>query len=348
MKKLSLILMTLLCGCSVIQPVEHKAPQIHMKEGHYILDRSEEGLKKFYEVIDEEGVEVEVNVTFDENDVLCVDAVNEYGKSANVCKQYEAYDLEFDYDYENSSLDTILQTYMSDKNISDDIYYFYYNTVTEEQFTYRENEVFLAASTIKVPMCIAWTDLIQEGILSYDSTLYYDPSLYEASGYDLTNFYPIGSRVPLSLIMENSIVYSDNSCANMMLVYYNQYKDQTFREWLAQYSPTDVSNSFYHSNEATAGLMLNVMKKLYSQRDQYQKIIEDMKVAAEGEYMQLNDYPFDVAQKYGDYSIYEHTMGIMFTNQPILVGIFTDLEPYGSQVIADMSKIMAEYAIAHN
>lgn len=180
------------------------------------------------------------------------------------------------------------------------------------------------------------------------TTLYYDPSLYEISYPDLTEFYPLKSQVPLSVVLENAIVYSDNSCANMMFVYYKNYADETFRQWFAHLSPTAVPDDFNYTNKATVGLMLNTMKKLYREQDKYQKIIENMKIASEGEYIKQNEYSFEVTQKYDLFEEYQHAMGLMETHQPILVGVFTTLYPEGTEVIADMSKIMAEYAIAND
>ena len=49
-----------------------------------------------------------------------------------------------------------------------------------------------------------------------------------------------------------------------------------------------------------------------------------MKIAAKGRYIQSNHFDFEVAQKYGEYDKYEHTMAILYKEEPILVGIFTE------------------------
>lgn len=54
--------------------------------------------------------------------------------------------------------------------------FFYYNTVTHETLLYREDEMMLAASTIKVPVVMAWIDLIEQGVVSWDTKLVYQTS----------------------------------------------------------------------------------------------------------------------------------------------------------------------------
>ena len=68
-----------------------------------------------------------------------------------------------------------------------------------------------------------------------------------------------------------------------------------------------------------------------------------MKRAASGRYIQANHFDFEVAQKYGEYDRYEHTMEILYQRDPVLVGVFTELAGEAAKrTIADLSKIMAE------
>ena len=56
------------------------------------------------------------------------------------------------------------------------------------------------------------------------------------------------------------------------------------------------------------------------------------------------DY-FDIAQKYGEYDKYEHAIAIVYSKQPILIGIYTELWNNGAkEIIKDLSRIMVDYA----
>lgn len=97
-----------------------------------------------------------------------------------------------------------------------------------------------------------------------------------------------------------------------------------------------------------ASMMLNVMKALYDDSLKYADIIENMKNALPNDYFKGNECDFEVAHKYGNYDIYRHDMGIFYTSEPFLAGVFTqNIEEIASQVIADISKIMVEYNIVH-
>lgn len=234
--------------------------------------------------------------------------------------------------------------YLEKHQIKDKVSFFVYNTVTTETVLYREDVMMLAASTIKVPVVMAWIDLIEQGVVSWDTKLVYQKHHYEESDDKaLYDNYAFGDEVPLKECMELAIVYSDNPSNHMMREYIKKYTGRTFRKMFAQYSCKSVSDEFYHRNLMNAEIMLEVMKRLYLNSEKYSVLIEWMKHAAEGRYIQSNHFEFEVAQKYGEYDCYEHTMAILYTKEPVLVGIFTELAgDLAKQVIRDISRIIVE------
>lgn len=242
-------------------------------------------------------------------------------------------------------LENKIITYLKENQIEDKVSLFYYNPLSKEKYLYREDEIFLAASTIKVPVVMAWLQLIEQNKVDDYIQLQYCPRHYEESDekalYDLISF---NETAPLSLCMKLAIVYSDNPSNHMMKEYYQNYSNLSFREWFAGFSKKAVNEEFYIKNQATAAIMLEVMKELYDNPEMYSSLIEDMKIAAKGRYIQANNFDFEVAQKYGEYMQYEHTMAILYMEEPILVGIFTELAlDNAKQVIQELSKIMALY-----
>lgn len=237
-----------------------------------------------------------------------------------------------------------MNEYLKGHKIEDKVSLFYHKPSTGETYLYREDVMMLAASTIKVPVVMAWTDLIHKGIASYDTKLKYCERHYEESDAKaLYDKYSYGDEAPLSECMELAIVYSDNPSNHMMREYYKDYTGMTFRQWFAQFSKKPVEDEFYTRNLISAEIMLEVMKKLYTHQDQYALLIERMKNAAKGCYIQSNEFDFEVAQKYGEYDIYEHTMAILYQKEPVLVGIFTELAgDRAKKVIRDLSRIMAQ------
>ena len=236
-----------------------------------------------------------------------------------------------------------IENYLKEHQIEDKVSLFYHKPSTGETYAYREDAMMLAASTIKVPVVMAWTDLVHQGIASYDTKLKYCERHYEESDAKaLYDSYAYGDSAPLKECMELAIVYSDNPSNHMMREYYKNYTGMTFREWFAQFSNKPVEEEFYTRNLISAEIMLEVMKCLYANQDQYAQLISWMKIAAEGKYIQSNNFDFEVAQKYGEYDRYEHTMAILYQKEPVLVGVFTELAgDLAKKTIHDLSRIMA-------
>ena len=237
-----------------------------------------------------------------------------------------------------------IEKYLKEHQIEEKVSLFYHKPSTDETFLYREDVMMLAASTIKVPVVMAWMDLIRQNQVAYETRLEYGERHYEESDakalYDTYNY---GDKVSLKECMELAIVYSDNPSNHMMREYIKDYLGISFREWFAQFSEKTVNEEFYTRNLMNAGIMLNVMKRLYAHQEQYSLLISWMKDAAKGKYIQSNHFDFEVAQKYGEYDRYEHTMAILYQEDPVLVGIFTELAgDRAKKVIQELSKIMAQ------
>ena len=236
-----------------------------------------------------------------------------------------------------------IEQYLKEHQIEDKVSLFCHKPSTGETYVYREDVMMLAASTIKVPVVMAWMDLVERSVVSHDTKLEYCERHYEESDAKaLYDSYAYGDSVPLKECMELAIVYSDNPSNHMMREYYKNYTGMTFREWFAQFSNKPVEEEFYTRNLISAEIMLEVMKRLYTNQDQYAQLISWMKIAAEGKYIQSNNFDFEVAQKYGEYDRYEHTMAILYQKEPVLVGVFTELAgDLAKKKIHDLSRIMA-------
>ena len=236
-----------------------------------------------------------------------------------------------------------IEQYLKEHQIEEKVSLFYHKPSTDETYVYREDVMMLAASTIKVPVVMAWMDLVERNVVSYDTKLEYCERHYEESDAKaLYDSYAYGESAPLKECMELAIVYSDNPSNHMMREYYKNYTGMSFREWFAQFSKKPVEDEFYTRNLISAEIMLEVMKRLYAHQNQYAQLISWMKIAAEGQYIQSNRFDFEVAQKYGEYDRYEHTMAILYQKEPVLVGVFTEIAgDLAKKTIRDLSRIMA-------
>ena len=216
--------------------------------------------------------------------------------------------------------------------------FFYYNVNKKKYYFYNENKYFTAASTVKVPVAIYYYTKINNGEMSLDDTLTYKSGNFEAGGGDVTNKYKAGSFIPLSVLLEELIVDSDNTANNILISNIGWSK---YRYEIAKLSDRDLASNFYSSNVTCPGYAYDVMNYLYNNSDKYPKLMEDMKKSSFGKY--LKEYlDYDVAHKYGSYGGYVHDYGIIYGKDTYLVGVFTKNINNAPTMIANIGKRLVE------
>lgn len=327
---------------------EVTAPVITFIDKTRIMEDDLNQLDQLYTVESESIISINHEYTIEDDTIeVCASSYDESETRAIACKQYEFYEPVWFKDT-SMTLQKRIEDYLIENEVnSDNIAYFYYDTVSQEDISFHEQQIFLAASTVKVSLVMAYQDLIDEGKISSDDELYFADYHYEASYNDLIKYYPIGSTVPVSVLMEWAIQYSDNSATYILMTNYKKYSGIDFRHYLAdEFAQQELTESFYIENQISAQIQENVLKKLIANADKYTKLINDMNQAYPDSLIKANDYKYEVYHKYGYYDVYLHDMAIVGTEQPILIGIFTQYELNG-QLITDIASIMIEYNLIH-
>lgn len=221
---------------------------------------------------------------------------------------------------------------------SDNFGFFYYNVNRRKYYFYNEKKYFTAASTVKVPVALYYYTKINNGEMSLNDTLTYKAGNFEAGGGDVTNKYKAGSAIPLSVLLEELIVDSDNTANNILISNIGWSK---YRYEIAKLSDRDLASNFYSSNVTCPGYAYDVMNYLYNNSDKYPKLMEDMKKSSFGKY--LKEYlDYDVAHKYGSYGGYVHDYGIIYGKDTYLVGVFTKNINNAPTMIANIGKRLVE------
>ena len=158
------------------------------------------------------------------------------------------------------------------------------------------------------------------------------------------SLYSVGDKVPLDLLLEQSIVNSDNTAVNILiknLGYSNARHDIT------KYSDEVFPDDFYSSNITSAAYSYDVINYLYEHQEEYEKLISDMKKSSMGIYLKKYIEDYEVGHKYGSYSSYVHDYGIVYTNSPYLVGVFTKGITNSDETIALISKDILDYNLGN-
>ena len=236
----------------------------------------------------------------------------------------------------DTKIEQLINEIRIENNLNEDNFYFFFYNLEEKTFYfYNENAYFTAASTIKVPVAMLYYDKIEEGEINLSDTLLYNNDDYEAGGGSTAADYRVGERIPLSYLLEQTIVNSDNTALNILIgnIGYTQCKEE-----LTKYSDVELLGDFYTSNIANVSYYYDVLQYLYENTDKYSELIEYMKISSGGGYLKANLPQYEVAHKYGSYDGYVHDYGIIYGQNTYLIGVFTKGIANASNLIADIGE----------
>ena len=201
------------------------------------------------------------------------------------------------------------------------------NTVTGEEQYFNGDQYMVSGSMYKVPMNMIFTEKVHNGELSWGSFV---------GGYRY------------EYCLHATIVDSNNEVARGMWEYLGGY--QPYRHILAPYmgeDPETVDEKFYENNFSTPRQNIYALKLLQTESERFPRVIDEMLQAEPHKYFKLHDHSIDIAHKYGYYAegsrLYLNDCGILFTEEPACIVLFTDTvaEPY--KLLADFCDLMIDY-----
>ena len=236
----------------------------------------------------------------------------------------------------DSNIENLINQIMTENNLNEtNFFFFFYNIEEKKYYFYNENTYFTAASTIKVPVAMLYYDKIADGELNLSDTLLYNSDDYEVGDGSTAADYSVGERIPISYLLEQTIVNSDNTALNILI---HNIGYQKCKEELTKYSDIELMEEFYSSNVANVSYYYDVLQYLYQNADKYNELIEYMKISSGGGYLKANLPQYEVAHKYGSYDGYVHDYGIIYGQNTYLIGVFTNGIANASDLIADIGE----------
>ena len=244
----------------------------------------------------------------------------------------------------DAEIENIIDDFRIENNLNEDNFaFFYYNIDTNKQYLFNEYTYFTAASTVKLPIAMLYYDKINDGSISASDTLLYKSSCYEAGNGTTNYYYSAGDYVPINFLLKQSIVNSDNTAINILMD--NLGSTVECRKQINKYTDETVSEDFYNSNLTYAKYSFDILNYLYSNMDNYEELIENLKISSNGEYLKKYISDYDVAHKYGSYNGYVHDYGIVFGKSTYLIGVFTKNISNASELISDISLEILNYTL---
>lgn len=233
--------------------------------------------------------------------------------------------IAIDYDFENQDLEEVLARFRAEKGLHEDNFSMScYITGTEELHSFAGDTFRVAASTYKLPLNMVYYDREREGRISSESYIdgYYLPTMH----YE-------------------TIVNSNNDMAISML--YNLGSFRQYREIMTQFCDQAYPSEYYADNNINSDYMLSVLWKLYTEAENYPELLENMKIAARGQYFQLYQTDYDIAHKYGYFEGAINDVGIIYTPEPVLAAAYTENVSGGESILGSLAELLTEYSLYH-
>lgn len=331
-----------------IEIVDESAPKIEIYDEPALIYRIQDRfVGNFYQVTDLNAAESEIHLEKAENgkQEVCVSAIDAYQNETKECKTMtvEIKDLQLTEIPQVNSVEELVTAFIKEKRLNTDSFAFFYESFDDKEvYLYNSDRLINAASTIKVPLNMLYEDAYATEKMQPNQTIALYKNDIEAGGGH-TAEHKLNSALTYAYLQEQSIVYSDNTATNMLVRALGGFRE--FRKQLTQYSDVELPQAFYTQNVITAKYMLDVMHHLFEEQEHYQSLITDMKSASKGEYLQASSDVFEIAQKYGFFENVLHTVGIVYTPKPYIVGIFTMNRSDGEALISELNQWLITYQL---
>lgn len=207
------------------------------------------------------------------------------------------------------------------------------------KYSMNEKDEFIAASIYKLPLAMLYYDKVNEGEYTLDSTFTYSGYMHEDAGV-ISSDYGIGSQVPLSDLLNDLIIYSDNDAGHILYENLGGWKE--YKEAMTKYTDTISENYYTMDNVTTANTMNDVVTYLYDHKEDYKGLIKNMEESEPGEYLD-RDTQLSMPQKYGMYDSALNSVGFVECNTSYSIVVLTSLGDKGADVMANINRIAYEH-----
>lgn len=220
----------------------------------------------------------------------------------------------------------------------------YYDLERNQKIAINEENVFTAASTVKVQMNMIAYQWVKEGKLSLDEEIKYVKSKHWEAGTGKLQGENKSQPIKVQKLLDYSIIYSDNIATRMIMERLGSNKN--VRAIANQMAGTNTETA---QNKITAEEEFRLLKLLYENRNDkyYAYLIEVMKNTVFHDRIDKYIPQELVAHKIGDYATYVNDVGIVFTEKPYILVVYTnelpglgEFQPH--EKIAGLSKLIYE------
>lgn len=232
---------------------------------------------------------------------------------------------------ETSELEQVVQTYMEENGLGEGNFSLsYYNTVTGESYAFNDKKFMIAASTYKLPVNMYFYEMEQAGEIESDA------------------FIPRVGQT-LDKAHQMSLVDSNNEVSIGMLYTIGEENFVNYKEKMRKYftmTDEEIDPLYYQDNYYCTNMMMDALKYLYENRDRFEEMIGYMKQAQQEYYFCSGVTEYEVAHKYGWFDGMVNDVGIIYTEEPFLLAVYTK-NVYGEKILGEIAALVTQYNVEH-
>ena len=236
---------------------------------------------------------------------------------------------------DSAVLNEMVQDYLAKKNIpADRVGIGYCYTATGDEWFHNPDTWFYPGSVYKVPLMMILAEHIHDGQVDKGTQI---------GGLDLDT------------VFRYILVNSNNDYAHMVRKFLadGQGGDEIWREEAKQYARLDSYDERYMLYcYFSPRYITQVMETLYRTPEKFPGVVENLLEAEQSHYFRLSDEmrQYEVAQKYGSYidnegSNWNHTTGIIYTENPFILTVMTKNVGGYESVIGDLAVLFRDYTL---
>lgn len=196
------------------------------------------------------------------------------------------------------------------------------------EYWYNEDKLFETASLYKLPLNMYFYELEAAGELSPEDKV---------------------AGIELSRCHELSLVNSNNEISMAMVDRLGSYAElKRIALGYCGMSEEEAGPDYYPSVGFTARMMVGILQYLYDRPETFAEQIALMKTAQPDEYLRSGSCEYEIAQKYGA-KVYDDGIlnvciaGIVYTDEPFLVAIYTHGVGGAGELMGKICDVLVEY-----
>ena len=202
----------------------------------------------------------------------------------------------------------------------------YYVSVSYEDLTYGfsysydQDKVYYAASTIKALGALYIYTKAAEGEINLDDTITY-VAKYKVSYSAGVSKHKVGSKIKIRDLVKYSVIYSDNSAHQMLIAYIGKSKLKAFGNSLGAKNTLKGGDNFGNTSSSDGLIYMKAVNNFIENNSELGEELRSYFVKSQQNEISVNNV--EVAHKYGLYKKYYHNMGIVYDEDPYVVSIMT-------------------------